>query len=116
MKSGEGASNKEVEGATEPAVQGDQQSISATAPAWTPGGVATDATSPVALPRDDKVEDTSAASETAAPEKGGDVVRDSSSVTASDTASPAKKGGDEIGDSSIVPAVEPKVPADELSP
>ena len=99
---------------TEPAVQGDQQSISATAPAWTPGGVATDGTPPVALPRGDKVEDTSAAPETAAPEKGGDEVGGSSSVTASETAAPANKGGEKNGDSSSVTTIEPKVAADEL--
>lgn len=101
---------------TEPAVQGEQQSISANAPAWTPGGVATNISSPVAPPRDEKVEDTCAASETAAPEtKGGGEVGDSSSVTASETGAPEKKGGGEIGDNRIVP-VEPTVPADELNP
>lgn len=102
---------------TEPAVQGEQQSISANAPAWTPGGLVTDVPLLVASPCDDKAKDTGTASETAAaaPEtKGGGEIGGSSSVAASETAAQAKEGG-EVGDSSSV-TIEPKVPADKLNP
>eukprot|EP00752_Nemacystus_decipiens_P004065 g3722.t1 len=111
----EGASNNNVEPVTYPAVQSDQQSISANAPAWTPGGVATDATLPVALPRDDKEKDTST-SRTAIPEGGAGEVGAGNSMTASETAAPSEKGGGENGDGSGVAAVEPKTQSYELNP
>eukprot|EP00903_Cladosiphon_okamuranus_P016863 g15548.t1 len=112
VKSGEGVPKKEVEASTEPAVQGEQQSISASAPAWTPGGVVTDvATTPVASPCDDN-----AGTETATPEKkGGGEDGGSSGVAVSETAAPAKNGSGKVGDSSDV-TIEPKPAADMLNP
>lgn len=118
MKSGEGTSKQEVDATTEPAAQGEQQSISANAPAWTPGGIAPDVALPIAPPRGGKGEDASATSETGLPDpetKGGGEVGDSCSVTASETATLEKEGSGEVGDSNCV-TVEPKVPAGDMNP
>lgn len=111
----EGAPKKESEGEKEPAVEDERQSMSGdgqaqkgnvkpgfeftpNAPAWTPGGVATDVVeekiSPVAVPPD-KAEGTT-------------------SATASSKTIPKEGGGRDVGGSSV--ADEPKVPAAELNP
>lgn len=99
---------------TKPADKGEQPSISANAPAWTPGGVATDVASPIALPRHDQVEGTSASEATAPGKEGGSDGGESSSVNASESTAPQKKEGGETGDSGSV-TVEPTIPADELN-
>lgn len=116
VKSSEGASKQEVEAMTEPAVLGEQQSISANAPAWMPVGDATDVASRIALTRDDQAHNTSGASEIAATEaKRQDEVGESDSLTAPERAAPEKGRGGEKGGSSNE-TVEPKVPDDELNP
>lgn len=64
MDNTDGSLKGDGEKVTERVGKEEQQSISATAPAWTPGGIATDAaeesTSPTPVPPDDTVEGTSA--------------------------------------------------------